>query len=129
MNVNGGTIWKLFLALLPSFFGLTALRIALDLLPERSWGDALPGTCMYRLVEANEHFLLRPPPQESTPQECAESESEETDEDDRNHLVTSFFELFPPSGPNAARATVWPPGHPAPRVVAPLSLLSQHLVC
>jgi len=129
VEVNGGTIWKLFLALLPSFFGLTVFRIALDLLAERSGGDSSPGTCVYRLLEANEHSLLRPSPQDSTPQEFAESESEETDEDDRYHLVMSFSELLPPAGPNPARAMVWPPGHPAPRVAAPLSLLSQHLVC
>jgi hypothetical protein len=129
VDVNGGTIWKLFLALLPSFFGLTAFRISLDLLAERSGGDSSPGACVCRHLEAHEHSLLQPSPQDSTPQEFAESESEETDEDDRHHLVMSFSELLPPSGPNPVRGMAWPPGRPAPRMAAPLSLLSQHLVC
>ena len=129
MDANGRTIWRLFLALLPGFFGLIAFGISLDLLAERSGGDSSPGACVCRLLEANEHSLLQPSPQDSTPQEFAESESEETDEDERHHLVMSFSELLPPSGPNPCERMVWPPGRPAPRVAAPLSLLSQRLVC
>ena len=129
VDIDGGTIWKLFLALLPSFFGLTAFRISLDLLAERSGGDSFPAACVSRLLEANEHSLLRPSPADSTPQEFAESESEERDEDDRHHLVMSFSELLSPSGRSPFRAMLWPPGRPAPLVAAPLSLLSQRLVC
>jgi hypothetical protein len=129
VDVNGQTIWKLFLALLPGFFGLTAFGFSRDYLAQRSRGEPSPGVWLCRLLEANEHSVLRPSPQDSTPQEFAESESEETDEDDRHHLVMSFSELLPPSGPNPVRGMAWRPGRPAPRLAAPVSLLSQQLVC
>jgi hypothetical protein len=129
VNVNGRTIRGLFLALLPGFFGLTAFGNFLDLLAERSGGGSATEARVCRFLETNEHSLLQPSPQDSMPQEFAESESDETDEDEKHHPVMSFSELLPPSGPNPVRGTVWPPGRPAPRVAAPLSLLSQRLIC
>ena len=127
--LNGRTISRLFLALLAGFYVLTALGVSLDLLAERSRGVSAPDSCVCRLLEANEHCLRQPVPQTSTPQEFAESESEATDEDERYHLEMSFSQLLPPSGPNPVRAMVRPSGRPAPRGAAPLSLLSQRLIC
>ena len=129
VDVNGRTIWTLFLALLPGFFGLTAFVLFLDLLAGRFGDDPAPNVRGCRLLVAYEHSLRRLLPQDSTQQECAESESDETDEDEKHHLVMSFSELLPTSGPNPVRGMGWPSGRPTPRVAAPLLLLSQHLVC
>jgi hypothetical protein len=126
VDINGRMLSIVFLAALPGVFGLMAPWMSRA---ERVEGDFAPGVSRPRLCAANPPFPRKSLPRVSTPPEFAESESEETGEDEESPLAMSFGELLLGFGASPARGMGGSPGCPAHRAAWRLFLLYQHLVC
>jgi hypothetical protein len=123
VDVNGRTLSIPWLAVL---LGLIAPWVARA---ERVEGDSALAVSRSRLLEPNHPFPGKPWSQASMSPEFAESESEETGEDEESCPAMSFGELLLDFGPSPVRGLEGVPGFPAHRAAQHFFLLGQHLVC